>query len=77
MKTTFTRDEIYEFFINQKNQVVADDLLIKAMNRPEDDPNDPFDFVKSLNWMYNMGLQQGELQGRVDAMNEVMKFFEF
>jgi hypothetical protein len=77
MKTTFTRDEIYEFFINQKNQVVADDLLIKAMNRPEDDPNNPFDFVKSLNWMYNMGLQQGELQGRVDAMNEVMKFFEF
>ena len=77
MKTTFTRDEIYEFFINQKNQVVADDLLIKAMNRPEDDPKDPFDFVKSLNWMYNMGLQQGELQGRVDAMNEVMEFFEF
>lgn len=76
MKTIFTREEVIDFFRKQRDIVVADDLLIKAMNRPEAESDASFDFRESLNWMYKVGLQQGELQGRIDAMNEAIKFFE-
>ena len=74
MKTEFSEIEIAQFLNQKKHEIQGDNLLLEALSKPDrDNMRNMYD---AFNQVYQMGYKQGELQGRIDMMNALIKLFE-
>ena len=74
MRTNFSETEIIIFLEKKKNEIVADEMIMKAISRPNTDGD--ITFSEMLSAIHSIGLKQGNLEGRLDLMNELFSFFE-
>lgn len=74
MKTEFSEIEIAQFLNQKKQQMQGDNILLEAFSKP--DPDNMRSMYDAFNQVYQMGFKQGELQGRIDMMNDFIKLFE-
>jgi hypothetical protein len=75
MKTIFTHEEICEFFQKKKDIIVGDEILSRIPPEFKDFP-DGLSLLEVINFVYMQGTKQGEIQGRITLMNELIEFFE-
>jgi hypothetical protein len=75
MKTIFTQEEICDFFQKKKDIIVGDEILSRIPPEMKEYP-EGFNVLEAINFVYKQGLKQGEIQGRIDLMNELIVFFE-
>jgi hypothetical protein len=75
MKTKFTEQEIIDFFQKKKDEIVGEEILSRVPPDYNDFPKG-FDLVEVINFVYKQGLKQGKIEGNVEVMNELIKFFE-
>ena len=73
MRTKFSETEILIFLQKKKNEIVADEMIMKAISRPE---NRDITFSEMLTAIHEIGMKQGNLEGRLELMNELFSFFE-
>jgi hypothetical protein len=75
MKTKFTEQEIIDFFQKKKDEIVGEEILSRVPPDYNDFPKG-LDLVEVINFVYKQGLKQGKIEGNVEVMNELIKFFE-
>jgi hypothetical protein len=75
MKTIFTHEEICQFFQKKKDAIVGDEILSRIPPDFNDFPHG-LELLEMFNFIYKQGLKQGEIEGRVNLMNELIVFFE-
>lgn len=74
MRTKFSESEILNFLEKKKNEIVGDEMILRATQRPEDCEVNSFSDMLSA--IHQIGLKQGNLEGRLDLINDIFKFFE-
>lgn len=75
MKTIFTHEEIVDFFQKKKDTIVGDEILSRILPDFSEFP-DGLDLMEMMNFVYKQGLKQGNIEGRIELMNELIEFFE-
>lgn len=75
MRTKFTEQEIIDFFQKKKDEIVGEEILSRVPPDYNDFPQG-LDLVEVINFVYKQGLKQGKIEGNVEVMNELIKFFE-
>jgi len=82
MKTFFNEEEIYKFLTSKKSEIVGDSVLVKVLSQMEK-PDltskglTPEQILEiAMNYSYELGKKQGELQGRVNIWVDMVEFFE-
>ncbi len=78
MKTAFTPLEIVQFMQKKKDEIMGEEILYRATHRPQVDPYNPQEvsFSDGLNAVHQIGVAQGKIEGKVEIMNELIRFFE-
>lgn len=78
MRTTFTEQEIIEFFHKTSHVLQADMMLLDVNHKPtEDNPVPNYDLSGGINKVLQIGFDQGTINGKLEAYKEIMKFFDF
>jgi hypothetical protein len=78
MKTQFEFEEIKEFLLKKKDEIVGEQMLNNAFTdfrNPENIPqmDDLFDAFTEI---FKLGLAQGKIEGKCEVMNDVIEFFK-
>lgn len=74
MKTSFRKEEIAQFLLRKKNELVADDIILSTMGKIEDGQDRSFS--EMLKHIHSIGLKQGNMEGRLEMIDDLIKFFE-
>lgn len=73
MRTIFSPEEILEYLRAKSRQIEADNLLL-CLEKP--DPETEMTHMEAIERVHKIGQLQGNIEGRVDLMNELVDFFE-
>lgn len=75
MKTNFTSEEIKSFLMKQKDLIVGDEAIVKALNRPQEGEN--VNMTEAIDRIYKIGTDHGHIMGRIAILTLLLDFFEF
>jgi hypothetical protein len=73
MRTIFSPEEILEYLRAKSRQIEADNLLL-CLEKP--DPEIYIDNIEAIGRIHKIGQLQGNIQGRLDLMNDLVDFFQ-
>ena len=81
MKLIFTEQEIIEFFKTKRDEIVADEIIIKAtvLQKPDfsNDKNN-IEMIETLcEAAQEIGKAEGNMSGRIKLLCELVDLFEF
>jgi hypothetical protein len=71
----YSQLEILKFIEKMKNSIVADNILLQ-LEDPRKNPQECSSFNDALDKVYSLGNKQGNMQGRLDLLNDMIKHFD-
>jgi hypothetical protein len=71
----YTELEILKFMEKMKNSIVADNILLQ-LEDPRKNPQEFQSFIDALDKSHSLGIKQGNIQGRLDLLNDMIKHFD-
>ena len=72
MKTLFTESEVREFLSQKMAELQGELILFSIPPRPED-----MELDRLPEQFYVAGRQHGSIDGKLEVMRQVMKFFDY
>lgn len=74
MKTIFTIEEIEAFILKEKDLIVGDEAIAKAIHRPQE--GEGINMKDAIDRIYKIGTDHGHIMGRIELMYKLMDFFQ-
>jgi hypothetical protein len=71
----YTELDILKFMEKMKNSIVADNILLQ-LEDPRKNPQECQSFNDALDKAYSLGNKKGNMQGRLDLLNDMIKHFD-